>query len=156
MTQTHTNVPATHAPSDELIPRFMARAMLALVLASLVIVTIARLTDRPLIATPPNGNVMVERKILLSGDMSGAATVRGLDGALIADLTPEEGGFISGVWRVILRERTKHRVALDAPVTILRQDNGRISIQDPSTGWSADLMGFGADNARAFAKLLTQ
>jgi putative photosynthetic complex assembly protein len=88
--------------------------------------------------------------------MSGAATVRNLDGTLVADLTPDKGGFISGVWRVIQRERTKHRVALDGPVTLIRKDNGRVSIQDPSTGWSADLMGFGADNARAFARLLAQ
>ena len=30
----------------------------------------------------------------------------------------------------------------------------RLSIHDPTTDWRADLMGFGADNARAFAKLL--
>lgn len=145
---------ATQTADRELIPRFMARAMLALVLSCLVLVSLARLTDRPLIATPPEGAVTTELQVLLSGDMSGAALVRGLDGRVIADLTPEEGGFVSGVWRVIARERIKHRVAMDGPVTLLRHDTGRISIQDPSTGWSADLMGFGADNARAFARLL--
>jgi hypothetical protein len=29
-----------------------------------------------------------------------------------------------------------------------------VSLHDPSTDWSADLMGFGADNTRAFATLL--
>jgi len=41
-------------------------------------------------------------------------------------------------------------------VALVAYDTGRISIHDPSTGWSADLMGFGADNARAFARLLAQ
>ncbi len=153
MTQTATN---TRAHDKELVPRVMARAMLTLVLACLVLVTLARVTGRPLIATPPAGETLQERRIVLSGDMSGAATVRAEDGTLIADLSPEEGGFVSGVWRVIVRERTKHRVAMDGPVTLLRHDTGRISIHDPSTGWSADLMGFGADNAKAFAKLLAQ
>jgi hypothetical protein len=31
-----------------------------------------------------------------------------------------------------------------------------MAITDPSTGWSADLMGFGADNASAFARLLAK
>jgi len=147
-----------HAPTrdKELIPRAMARAMLALVLTTLVLVTVARLTDRPLIATPPEGEIRLSREILLSGDMAGAATIRDLDGRVIADLTPQEGGFISGVWRVIQRERTKHRVALDGPVALVAYDTGRISIHDPSTGWSADLMGFGADNANAFARLLAK
>ena len=156
MTQTNTQ-PRIRTPHDkELIPRVMTRAMLALVLAVLLLVTLARLTDRPLIATPPEGEIVIRREVILSGDMAGSATVRDLDGAVLADLTPEEGGFISGVWRVIQRERTKHRVALDGPVILIRRDNGRVEIQDPSTGWSADLMGFGADNARAFARLLAQ
>jgi len=155
MTQSDTHA-HLRAHDRDLIPRFMARSMLALVLLCLVLVALARLTDRPLIATPPKSDVMRERQILLSGDTSGSATVRTPDGSLVADLSPEEGGFISGVWRVIARERIKHRVAMDGPVTLVRHDNGRISIHDPSTGWSADLMGFGADNARAFAKLLAQ
>ena len=142
--------------SGDLIPRAMIRAMFALVVAVLVLVTAAKITDRPLIATVPEGAVTFERSVLISGDLSGSATIRNLDGSLVADLDPEAGGFISGVWRVVLRERTKRRVALDGPVTLLRYDTGRISIHDPSTGWSADLMGFGADNARAFARLLTK
>lgn len=142
-------------PHDrELIPRALARAMLALVVSCLVIVTLARMTGTPPIATPPTGEVVASRSVLLSVDLSGAARVHDTDGALVADLTPEQGGFIAGVGRVIERERIKNRVALDGPVTLIWQDTGRISIQDPSTGWSADLMGFGADNARAFARLL--
>jgi putative photosynthetic complex assembly protein len=157
MTQIDTHGQARRNPHDkELIPRVMTRAMLALVLTVLALVTYARVTDRPLIATPPEGNIVVSRDVILSGDLSGSATVLNLDGTVVADLTPDQGGFISGVWRVVLRERTKHRVALDGPVTLIRRDNGRVEIQDPSTGWGADLMGFGADNARAFARLLAQ
>ncbi len=151
--------PRPRTPQDkdrELIPRAMTRAMLGLVMAVLVLVAWARLTDRPLIATPPEGEIVASRTLILSGDMAGSATVRAPDGRVLADLTPEEGGFISGVWRVIQRERTKHRVAPDGPVILIHRDTGRVEIQDPSTGWSADLMGFGADNARAFARLLAQ
>jgi putative photosynthetic complex assembly protein len=156
MTQIDTQ-PQIRTPQDkDLIPRRMVMAMFGLVMAVLALVTYARLTDRPVISTPPEGNVVHERSFFLDGDMSGAVTVTAPDGTLIADLGPEKGGFISGVWRVIERERTKHRAAMDGPVTVMRHDTGRISIHDPSTGWSADLMGFGADNAKAFARLLAQ
>ncbi|MFW2542919.1 photosynthetic complex assembly protein PuhC [Primorskyibacter sp. 2E107] len=148
----------THAqPYDrDLVPRRMVRAMLVLVLTVLAVVTLARLTGQPLVATLPEGAVVIEREMVLSGDMSGAAQVHAPDGTLIADLTPEQGGFISGVYRVLLHERKKTGVAPDAPVVLLQKDTGRMEIHDPSTGWRADLMGFGADNAKAFARLLAQ
>lgn len=144
------------SPDRDLVPRVMLRAMAVLVLSVLGLVSYARLSDRPLISTPPASGAQVSRDILLSGDMSGAATVTTPDGVLIAQLSPEEGGFVSGVWRVISRERIKHRVAPNGPVTLIARENGRIAIHDPQTGWHADLMGFGADNARVFARLLAQ
>lgn len=149
-----TSQPLDTARDAEMIPPVLTRGLAVLVLCVLALVAYARLADRPLEATPPDAPIAESRVMNLSGDMSGAATVRDAEGGLIADLAPEQGGFVSGVWRVLQRERTKHRAALDGPVTLIRRADGRISIADPSTGWSADLMGFGADNARAFAKLL--
>jgi len=140
----------------DLIPRAMIRLVAALVLSCLAIVTFARVTDRPPVATPPVGEVVHSRSVLLDGAMDGSATVHAPDGTLIADLSPEQGGFISGLWRVIRRTRLQSGVATEAPVTIDWHDTGRVSITDPETGWSADLMGFGADNARAVARLLAQ
>jgi putative photosynthetic complex assembly protein len=151
---------ATAAPrlkrseDPELVPRLMVRAVAVLVLSVLALVSFARLTDRPLEARPPDSPVTLSRSLLIAGDLSGAARVRGADGSTVADLSPQEGGFVAGVWRVIERERRRHRVAAEGPVVLRGHADGRISIHDPSTGWGADLMGFGADNARAFARLL--
>ncbi len=152
MGHAHTKV---YSDRDTMIPRVLIRAMLALVLATLAIATFARVTDRPLVSTPPVSPVKAEAALILQADpASGAAQVYLTDGALLADLDPEEGGFIAGVHRVIHRERTKHRVALDGPILLQAFENGRMAITDPATGWSADLMGFGATNAEAFARLL--
>ncbi len=156
MTQMETHQPQTRFKTNDrdTIPRFLVRAMFALVMTVLALVSYARLTDMPLSATPPASTVLVERSVILHGELSGAATVTEPDGTMILDLGPDDGGFVSGVYRVIVHERTKNRVALDTPVILQRQENGRVSIHDPSTGWSADLMGFGIDNARVFARLL--
>ena len=152
-----TYAPRYKAPPDrELVPRKMVRGMFALVMSVLAIVSYAVYTDRPLIATPPEAEVILERHVVIDGKMSGAAKVTGTDGTLIADMSPEEGGFIAGVGRVLDRERTKHAVPLDGPVTITGHSDGRVAIHDPSTGWSADLMAFGQDNTRDFVRLLAR
>jgi putative photosynthetic complex assembly protein len=146
--------PYKASPEVDLIPRFLGRSLTALVLICLALVTIATLTNRPLEATPPREAVVAERIIILSGDLSGAARVMDANGQVIAELSPEQGGFIAGVHRVLLRERGKHGVALDGPVRLVRTEGNRIAIYDDTIGWSADLMGFGLSNTRAFARLL--
>ncbi|WP_425040009.1 photosynthetic complex assembly protein PuhC [Primorskyibacter sp. S187A] len=142
-----------HKPEAELIPPFVGKILLGLLVSALVVVAWARLTDQPLVAMAPQSTVVEERLFTFEANMSGAVRVMDEKGVLLADLPPEEGGFISGVGRVIERERMKHRVAQDGPVLLMRHENGRYSLRDPSTGWEADLMGFGLDNARAFARL---
>ncbi len=146
-----------YADQDRMLPRVLIRGMLALVLATLAIATYARVTDRPLVSIPPVSPVMAEASIVIDADpSSGAATVHLSDGSPLAQFGPQEGGFIAGIYRVIHRERTKHRVAQGGPVILQAYENGRMGLIDPSTGWRADLMGFGADNAEAFARLLAK
>ncbi|MEL7202780.1 MAG: photosynthetic complex assembly protein PuhC [Pseudomonadota bacterium] len=152
MAEAHTKV---YADEDRMIPKVLIRAMLALVLATLAIATFARVTDRPLVSTPPVSPVKAEASLILEADAtSGSATVLWPDGSVLVELAPQDGGFIAGVNRVIVRERTKHRVAQGAPILLQAFENGRMAITDPETGWSADLMGFGETNAAAFARLL--
>ena len=138
----------------ELIPKAALRALFGLICAVVIMVGLARIFDMPRAATPDIAPIVAQRSIYLSADMSGKVVVLDEFGALIADLSPEEGGFISGVARVIERERRMRAVPQDGLVTVIWRENGRLSIYDPSTEWSADLMGFGQDNARAFAQLI--
>lgn len=140
---------------DSKVPTFLVKIMFGVVLVCLVMVTAYTALGIPPISTPPVVPMAQQRTIYIHGSMDGAATVRAEDGTtILVDLAPEQGGFIAGVWRVLQRERGKHGVALDGPVILTRGTNARVSLYDPSTNWSADLMGFGADNTRAFATLL--
>ncbi len=146
--------PRLRHKEDDLVPMFLVRAMFALVVVCLVLVSAARISGRPLEATPTDAPIIAERAIFLSGDTSGAARVLDANGSVLADLPGEQGGFIAGVQRVIDRERNQSGVALDGPVLLQMREGNRLSITDPSTGWSAELMGFGATNVRSFARLL--
>lgn len=143
-----------HATERELVPRLFVRAMFGMVMLCLIMVSAYRWLDGPVQYTAPDSPVVIEKTLFLEGAMSGAAKVFAEDGTVIAEYAPEEGGFISGMWRVLQRERTKARVDLNGPVIVRARENNRLEIFDPSTGWGADLMGFGADNSAAFARLL--
>ena len=139
----------------EMIPRILVRAMFLMVLAALALVAYARLTDRPLVAAPPQGvEVITERVVVLSGDMAGRALVTDMDGNVIADLPGDQGGFVAGIWRVLQRERMLHRMPDNLPVRLTLYADNRLVVYDDFTGWRAQLIGFGIDNYRTFYNLL--
>ena len=148
--------PRIHARPDDLVPRILVRVMFGLVFTVLVIVSIATFTGRPPDSQPPVAPIIAERAILLSGDASGAARVMDVNGSVIADFPSDKGGFVAGIERVIARERTLRGLDMTAPVLLQLRAGNRLSLFDPSTGWSAELMGFGASNTRVFARLLDQ
>jgi putative photosynthetic complex assembly protein len=42
------------------------------------------------------------------------------------------------------------------PVRIVEYANGRLTVVDDHTGWSAELGAFGSDNKAAFERLMSQ
>ncbi len=148
--------PRIHATEDEIVPRIMVRIMFGLVLTILVIVSVATLTGREPQNQPPDGAVLSERAIYLSGDAAGRARVLDETGTVIAELPADKGGFVAGIERVIDRERTLRGIEDAQPVLLQLREGNRLSLTDPATGWSAELMGFGATNTRTFARLLDQ
>ncbi|MEM6669278.1 MAG: photosynthetic complex assembly protein PuhC [Pseudomonadota bacterium] len=142
-------------PEDrEQVPRILVRAVGGLMLLSLVLTTFAVLSDRPLEALPLDGPIAEQRIIRIYARQDGSARVLDQNGGVVADLRPDEGGFISGVSRALTRVRGTHGVAADEPVRLIRYQDGRLALRDDLTGWRAELIGFGADNTAAFARLL--
>ena len=141
---------------SEKIPKAMLRVMFALVVFILIAVSFARVSGLSLMGTPPQSEVQAKASLYFFSEENGAVRVLSSDGVLLANLSGEEGGFVSGVARAVDQERRKQGVQLNTPVEVIWRENGRISVYDPSTAWQADLMGFGADNSRAFAMLLAK
>ena len=138
----------------EMVPRFLVQAMFGLMAATLSIVAYAQWFD------VPNRGVLIEApitqslEIVMVGDRSGTYEVMTTDGQLIASSSEEKAGFIGVMGRVIDRERFVHDLTGNAPITVVRRENGNIAIIDDTTDLSVELIGYGADNVAAFAKLL--
>lgn len=76
------------------------------------------------------------------------------DGRVIDEIVPGNDGFVRMVMRLLARERISAGIGQAMPFTLTRWDNGRLTIADPATGHQMELIGFGATNVEAFAKLL--
>jgi putative photosynthetic complex assembly protein len=141
----------------EMIPRVLVRAMFGLMAITLLVTAFASWTDHPLSALPPQDvAVKTERSVQIFAKMDGSARVVDIDGTLVADLDPTQGGFIAGVSRALARVRGNQGVVETAPVRVIRYVDGRLALVDDATGWKAELFGFGHDNAAAFARLLEE
>jgi putative photosynthetic complex assembly protein len=136
----------------EMIPTPLLRLMLALVLASLLLVSWAVLTGRTPTGQPKASPVTAERELIIRTGGAKAVTLFDADGTFLTHL--EHGGFVTVIGNGLDRARTVARVSGDAPVVLARHQNGRLSLTDPATGWSVELTAFGSDNEAAFAALL--
>lgn len=143
-------------PSDskEMIPKPLLLAMLGLVLTTLAIVSLSVLTGRAPAGQPAPAAIVAERTIYLQGGGAQAVTVLDENRALLADLP--HGGFITVIQNGVARARLTARVDQSLPVRIVEYANGRLTVVDDHTGWSAELGAFGSDNKAAFERLMSQ
>ena len=138
----------------EMVPRFLVQAMFGLMAASLAMVAYAQWNDVPNRGVLIEAPVVQSLEIVMQGDRNGTYEVITLDGTQIASSTDHKAGFIGVIGRVIDRERLVHGVTSNAPIEVVRRDNGNIAIIDDTTALSVELIGYGVDNVAAFAKLL--
>ena len=143
---------APRKPEPELIPKPLLRAMIGIALLSLALTSYAVLTGRPREGVPPPGNVVAEKLVVLKDIDARHVTVSDPEGNLLLDLP--EGGFVDVMAAAVRRSRAVARITDNPPVRIVRYDNGRLAMEDPATGWSAELYAFGADSKAAFERIL--
>ena len=144
----------TRDPKTQIIPSILLRGMLALVLASVILTGYSALTGREQVGQPKTAAIVAERSIILQGGGAQAVTVLAADGSLLMDLP--HGGFITVIQNGLERARLTAGVDKLLPVRIVKYANGRLSVVDDHSGWSAELGAFGTDNRAAFERLMSQ
>ena len=138
----------------DMVPRFLVICMFALMGLSLALVSFARLTDQPLRGVVPESAITQSRQITLDGNRNTGVAVLDTSGAEIARSDLNKSGFIDVIWVSVSRARKVNGVVGNPPLTLVRRENGHTAIIDPATNWSIELVGYGADNVAAFARLL--
>ena len=142
------------AVENPILPRGVLIGASAMVIFSLVLVIAARLThyqpDRP----APSAVVTQVDVRFIEQDGGSVGVYANGDGRLVETLAPGTQNFIRGVLRGLARERRADHVGPEQPFRLTHWADGRLSLDDPSTGRHIDLEVFGPTNSGAFADIL--
>jgi putative photosynthetic complex assembly protein len=108
--------------------------------------------------TPPRAARMLATRTLSFNDApDGAVLVSdATTGAPVARLAPGTNGFIRSTLRAMAHEGHAAHAAAVHPFVLSAFEDGRLTLDDPTTGERLDLEAFGTLNAAAFAALLTR
>ena len=136
----------------ELIPRRLVIAMFSLAIATVLLVSFAVITDRPLVGQPKEAPVFTERFLVLDPSGKAMRVTDARSGAVVLDV--DNGGFVSVVNDGLERARIVHGVDDNPPVKLTLYQNGRLSLVDTGTGWSMELSSFGPGNRNVWLELL--
>ncbi len=140
--------------ADPTLPRGALVGAAVLVLSALVLVTVARLIGYGP-EQPPASTVVESYDLRFEDRTDGAVLVYDdASGELAYTVQPGTNGFIRGVLRGLVRDRRADHVGRTPPFRLTRWANGRLSLDDPSTGRHIDLEVFGPSNSGAFADIL--
>jgi putative photosynthetic complex assembly protein len=140
-----------HADS---VPKGALWAAATLVAFALLAATTARLLHMN--ATPmPHAQAVTVLQLVFRDRNDGAVEVLDAthDGALMRVLPPGSNGFVRGVLRSLARARRSAGVGHDAAFLLTRWNDGRMTLDDPSTGQHVNLEVFGPANALPFAEM---
>jgi putative photosynthetic complex assembly protein len=140
---------------DRNFPRGVLYGALALFTIAVIGAAGSRLTGIGTTEMPETAAVVDVQEFVVE-DRDGSVVIRdAADETLIAVLPPGTNGFIRSVLRGFARDRRMHGVGEEPPFVLTRWSDGRLTLDDPTTGREVYLEAFGPTNAQAFARLMT-
>jgi len=145
-------LPKPHA--DSAVPRGPLLAAGALALATLLAVTLVRITGIGAMQVPDAAEVMV-RELRFEDRADGTIVIMDAgNGRLVQTVAAESNGFLRGTMRGLARERKRQGIGAQPAFRLIGRADGRLTLIDPATGRRVDLESFGPPNVSAFAKLM--
>lgn len=140
---------------DRPLPRPALIGAAALVGVAIAAALTARLGD--IGATRLELTTPLETRELRFADRADGAVVAldGQTGAVTDTFAPGTNGFVRGALRGLARERKRQDIGAEPPFRLTRWADGRVTLDDPTTGRVVDLVAFGPTNAAVFTRLLT-
>ncbi|MEQ8967368.1 MAG: photosynthetic complex assembly protein PuhC [Azospirillaceae bacterium] len=142
---------------DRPFPKGALLGAAALIGFSIVTAGIGRLTDFGTV-TPPDAEPRVVRELAFEDRADGSVAVYDVEiaqAAPVAVLDPGTNGFVRGVMRGMARHRKLEGVGTAPPFVLTNWDDGRLTLEDPTTGREVEINAFGRTQIEAFATLLS-
>jgi putative photosynthetic complex assembly protein len=139
---------------DSPLPRPVLVGAAAVVAVALLLATSSRLTGIGATHMPVS-TAFASRELRFGDRADGAVVVTEWpNGAIVEVLPPGTNGFARGVMRGLARDRKLAQIGSAPPFRLTRWSDGRLSLDDPSTGRRIELDAFGPTNSAVFARLM--
>lgn len=117
-------------------------------------------------ATAENGGVIVPEQATENAvsymslgfrdrTVGGVEVVNAETGQVLEVFEPGTNGFARSVLRGLVRDRRSRGIESQSPFDLRRHADGRVTLSDPLTGRTIELVSFGIDNLGVFAAYLT-
>jgi putative photosynthetic complex assembly protein len=121
---------------------------------SLALVTMVRLSGVDV--AQPTGRAVTVRELHFVDRRDGGIVVSdAAAGDRVVDIVkPETGYFLRATLRGLARQRLREDLGADVPFRLTGWNDGRLTLDDPTTGRRVDLEAFGETNEQVFGKLL--
>jgi putative photosynthetic complex assembly protein len=134
-------------------PKEVLFAAAALIALTVIGATTARLTGVG--KTPElSGRAVQSLSLRFDDQANGSVLVRRAgDQAVIYTIAPETNGFMRATLRGLAQERRRSGIDDTTPFLLTRWSDGRMSLDDVTTGRDVALDAFGETNSGAFARL---
>ena len=135
-------------------PKQVLLGAAALIALTVIGATTARLTG---VGKTPELSARAVQTLSLRFDDQADGSVlvrRASDQAVIYTIAPETNGFMRATLRGLAQERLRSGIGEATPFLLTRWSDGRMSLEDLTTGRNVALDAFGETNSGAFAKLL--
>jgi putative photosynthetic complex assembly protein len=124
-----------------------------LVMLAIAGTTVVRLTGS--VAKAPVAAVAVMHELRFEDGADGSILIyEAKHNKLIDRAAPGENNFLRGTLRGLARERKRIGVDSKPPFRLVSRADGRLMLEDPSTGRYVDLGSFGNTNRETFVRLL--
>lgn len=133
-------------------PRGPLIAVGALALCAVLGAGLVRLSGETIRA--PDAPVAAERALRFEDRSDGSIAVIDAASGRVVDTVSGQAGFVRGTLRGLARERKRQGADPAVPFRLTGWADGRLTLEDPTTGRRIGLEAFGATNAAAFARLL--
>jgi putative photosynthetic complex assembly protein len=133
-------------------PRFALYAAAGIMSFALVAAVVGRVTGMG--DSVVTGKPVVARDLIFADRGDGAVVITNADDHHLLTVMTGQNGFLRGTLRGMARARRSDDVGPAAPFRLTAWSDGRLTLDDPSTGRHIELEAFGPDNVAVFARIL--
>jgi putative photosynthetic complex assembly protein len=140
--------------SERPFPRGALVGAVTMVSLALALVMLVRITGADISSMPPSHPTVVRDLRFVDQPDGGVAVYDAHQPDPIEVLPPGTNGFVRAMMRNFARERRSNGIGAEAPFRLNASADGRLVLEDPTTGRRVDLEAFGQTNAGVFAGFL--